>query len=158
MEIKFTVPGRLPGKGRARSFLVKPKGRQPFITNYTPAETYNAEAVVKHLASVAMDGRAPFEGPLELIISMYVLRPKSKSKKLVFCTTRPDLDNCLKLIGDACNRILWRDDAQLAITHMRRLYCEKTERAEICVRTLTGDRPGAEAAREIETAPGLFST
>ena len=47
---------------------------------------------------------------------------------LVMPTGRPDLDNLVKALTDACNGIVWRDDAQIV-----RLMAEKRY----------GEQPGA---------------
>lgn len=126
MTITFTIPGRVSGKGR-------PKFRRigNFVQTYTPEKTANMEAVVRAMASEAMRGSVPFAGAVWLHIQIRLMPPKSWSKKkqreAFFATGKPDLDNVLKLLGDALNGICWADDAQIS--------------ALFCARTYDADRP-----------------
>src|SRR5882757_3194322 len=98
-SVSFTIPGRVKGKGRPKFAR-----RGKFVHAYTPADTANCEAMVRSLASDAMEGRAPFQGPLVLAISIIINTPASWSKKkkaaAVYVTGKPDADNTVKLIGD----------------------------------------------------------
>jgi len=129
MSIMFDVPGRISGKGRPR--FVRATG-----IAFTPQKTRNMEAVVRSLAQDAMEGRAPFTGPVELDIAIRIVPPKSWSRKkreaAEYVIARPDLDNCVKLIGDALNGIAWLDDSQIARLGVVRLYTQEgPERATI---------------------------
>jgi len=120
-SISFTVPGRLKGKGRPKFST-----RGGFARAYTPAETANAEAMVRSLAAVAMRGIALLEGPCALHVHIWLQPPASWPKKkramASFVTGKPDCDNVVKLIGDALNGIVWRDDSQVAELKMSRHY------------------------------------
>lgn len=116
--IRFTVPGAVRGKGRPR--FVKATGR-----TYTDAETASYENLVKTIAQEAMTGAALLEGPLSLHLSVLRLVPASWSVKkraaADYCTTKPDLDNVVKLVKDAMNKIVYADDSQIArLTAMKR--------------------------------------
>ena len=41
--------------------------------------------------------------------------------------TRIDLDNCLKLVADALNGILWHDDRQIVRVTARKIYAETAQ-------------------------------
>ena len=120
-SISFTIPGRVKGKGRPKFAR---RGR--FITAYTPADTMSCEAMVKSFASQAMAGRTPFQGPLALDVTVTLNTPQSWSKKrkaeAFYVTGKPDVDNVVKLIGDALNGIVWGDDSQLSDVNIRRRY------------------------------------
>jgi Holliday junction resolvase RusA-like endonuclease len=128
--MRFVVPGKIRGKGRPR--FVR---HGNFVRTFTDANTVACEATVKHFASEAMRGRPLFEGPLWLSVTVWQLHPQSWSKKRkaasVYVTGKPDADNILKLIGDACNGILWADDSQLADAHIVRKFTTDAERVEI---------------------------
>lgn len=121
MNVSFEVPGRLIGKGRARFST-----RGGFVRTYTPEKTRNMEAVIRSLASDAMDGRTPMEGPLELSLTLHLMPPPSWSKKkrneTIYVTGKPDCSNILKLVEDSLNGIAWRDDSQVAVVGMVRTY------------------------------------
>jgi Holliday junction resolvase RusA-like endonuclease len=134
--VRFSVPGRVRGKGRPRA-----SSRGGFVRMYTDAKTTACEATVKHFASEAMKGKPLFEGPLWLSVTVWVLHPQSWSKKRkaasIYVTGKPDCDNVLKLIGDALNGIVWKDDSQLADAHIVRKFTTEAERVEIEVGNLT---------------------
>ena len=48
---------------------------------------------------------------------------------------RPDVDNCSKLVLDALNGILWRDDAQICELSVTRRYADAPQ-ATLKVRAL----------------------
>lgn len=79
---------------------------------------------VKACAAAAMAGRPPLEGPLALEVGVIRLRPKS-CKRVLFPVTRPDCSNYLKILEDACNGIVWRDDAQLVSVRIRKLFGDR---------------------------------
>lgn len=120
--LTITIPGELRGKGRPRFG----KGR-----TYTPAATQNAEAWVRACAMQAVTG-APLSGPIAVALHIGVAVPRSWPQKrraqalagLVWPTGRPDLDNQLKLVGDALNGIVWADDAQIVRAEVVRRYVE----------------------------------
>lgn len=95
---------------------------------YTPKRTRNAEAFVKLMAVQAMAGRLPIEEPVALMVHLTVAIPASWSKRRrqaaaggeAFPAGKPDLDNLVKLVSDALNSVVVRDDAQIV-----RLVAEK---------------------------------
>src|SRR5690606_2778268 len=109
--VSFTVPGRPVGKGR-------PRFNRRTGAAYTPAATASYENWVKVRAVEAMHGHAPFAGAVALEIVATFVPPASWSRKKtaaalageVMPTSRPDLDNIEKVIMDAGNGVLWRDD------------------------------------------------
>lgn len=64
-----------------------------------------------------MGGHAPFDGPVSLTVNAWFLRPKSTTKKRrearTWKSTRPDADNICKIIMDAMNGVVYRDDSQV---------------------------------------------
>ena len=91
-----------------------PKGRPRMTRNghtYTPKKTRDAEAHLKEMIAFHMDGIAPVEGPVSVNIVFTFKQPKSN--KTAVHTQRPDLDNCFKLVTDAMNGIVYKDDSQI---------------------------------------------
>ncbi len=123
-RVEFVIPGEARGKQRPRATK---KGRV-----YTPSETRNAEAFIKLLATHAMNGRAPFEGPVRLYVEIDVPVPKSFSKKkrdaalgyAITPTSKPDLDNVIKLQSDAMNGVVYQDDKQIIQIVAAKRYSE----------------------------------
>lgn len=119
-----TIPGVLRGKQRPRASL-----RGKAVRIYTPDATVNAEAWVRQCC-IDQVGSPCLEGALSVKIGISVMIPASWSKKKsaaalsgeVMATGKPDIDNCLKLVADALNGILWRDDAQIVELTVRKGY------------------------------------
>lgn len=122
--IDFVVPGEARGKQRPRAT------RQGRV--YTPAQTVNAEAYIKMLATNAMDGDPPMDGPLAAFFVVTVGIPSSWPKKrqeAARCgdlrpTSKPDLDNIVKLLCDAMNGIVYGDDKQIVSLTVSKFYGE----------------------------------
>lgn len=109
-EVKFVIPGKPAAWQRARS-----NGKVRFDS---PEQSRN-KLTIGQIGSHAMAGRPPLEGPLDVSVAAYWQWPKSMSQKKrraygsQYFTARPDSDNVMKLLGDALNGIVWRDDAQI---------------------------------------------
>ena len=116
MFIEFTVPGEPVAKGRARAFI-----RCGKIGHYTPDKTANYESLVRLFASRAMGNKPLMTEAVKVAIWLGVTPPASWSQKkrfsaiagLILPTSKPDADNSGKLILDAMNEIVFRDDKQV---------------------------------------------
>lgn len=121
-KIEFFVPGAPVGKGRPRAAR-----RGAGVVMFTPEKTADYEALVAAAASNAMRAEAGplftgplFTGPLEAVLEMRIPIPASWSKAhkaaalagTELPTSKPDIDNVVKAILDACNGVVFRDDAQ----------------------------------------------
>lgn len=96
--------------------------------------------LVAQAAGEAMDGAPLLEGPLQLNVSVMVVRPKShygarglRPSAPSAPTTRPDLTKYLRGIEDAMTGIVWRDDAQVITTSAEKRYGEP---ARVAVRVM----------------------
>lgn len=144
--ITFTVPGQPVAKGRPKFRNVHTKAGQSFTTTYTPAKTRNFETLVKEIAASAMAGRPPLNAPLALRVELGLQIPMSWSKKkqekaragIVRATKKPDGDNCLKAVKDACNGIVWRDDSMVVRATVEKRYAE-TPGARVHVLVMDGE-------------------
>jgi Holliday junction resolvase RusA-like endonuclease len=126
----ITIPGVPVPKGRPR---MTREGR-----TYTPTTTKDAEDAVRWVLRGAF--QEPLTGPLGVELAFYLRTPRSWSKKRrkqaenAPHTTRPDLDNLVKLF-DAGNGTAWVDDGQIAELRAVKRYSEEP-RTEITVRCL----------------------
>ena len=119
--IAFEIPGPPVGKGRPRAFRM---GNS--IRLHTPEKTASYESMVKLAAHRAMQGAALLAFPVALSLVVLHPIPKSWSKRKQEAalagterpTTKPDADNVAKAISDACNGIVWVDDAQVVELHV----------------------------------------
>jgi len=140
--IQFTIPGQPIAKGRPK-FTVQ----GGFARVYTPKTTADYEAKIAAIAMRAMEGRPPSARAIEVLLELRMEIPVSwpKAKRLaasvgtVRATKKPDADNVLKGVKDACNGIVWVDDSQVVVITVRKLY-----HAEPCV---------VIAVREVEGEP-----
>lgn len=122
--IEIILAGVPVGKGRPR--FVKSTGRA-----FTPEKTVRFEDRLSIVAQEAMAGRAPLDGPLAVELEVRMPVPLSKPKRwrdaalagLIRPTKKPDADNFAKGL-DACNMIVWVDDAQIVELHVKKIYHE----------------------------------
>ena len=113
MTYLFSIPGEPTGKARPRVY-----GKHAV----TPEKTVLYENLVKMMAqeSMAFGGRM-LEGPLRIEVECLYSIPVSASKKKqremaegrIRPTKSPDADNCLKVVADALNGIMYKDDSQI---------------------------------------------
>jgi|TARA_R110000824_G_scaffold292171_1_gene480570 Holliday junction resolvase RusA-like endonuclease len=123
-NITFEVPGQPKSKGRARSTKAG--------HHYTPRATTVYETAIEWSASLAinawkLDGGytlrdpIPWLGFMRVTIMANIEIPKSWSKAkhllaidgLTVRPGKPDLDNYLKIVLDALNGVVYKDDAQV---------------------------------------------
>lgn len=100
------------------------KGRHRFTSRghaYTPAKTKNAQRFIHETLKNQVD-HEPLEGPLAMRTIFYLERPKSV--KRLYPTVKPDLSNYLKLIEDAMNGVVYKDDSQIIFSQEWKLYAD----------------------------------
>lgn len=125
--VNFTVPGEPVGKGRPRAAK---RGKN--ITLYTPEKTANYENLVALAAQKAMLCKPLFKGALRMRLHIFTAPPQSWSQKKraqalrgeILPTTKPDLDNVLKAVADACNNVVFVDDKQIVEVYVAKRYSE----------------------------------
>lgn len=135
MLIKFSIPGEPVAKARPR-----------FTRNghaYTPAKTRTYEEIVRLHATQAMKGKKLLTGALELDVTFYFAIPKYFTNAIrekamrgeLAHQKKPDFDNCAKAITDACNKVVYNDDAQVTDAHVYKRYSE-FPRVEITIKEM----------------------
>lgn len=115
-SVTFCVPGHPQGKGRARSVR-----RGNFIAHYTPEKTRSYESIIRGCAYDAMAKQLPMDGPVEVVMTAIFDIPgrwsiKKRTAALfgdIKPTKKPDIDNIIKAVVDACNGIVFKDDCQI---------------------------------------------
>lgn len=135
--IRFTVPGPIVGKGRARSVPLMRDGRpvigyggRPMVIHHTPEKTTSYESLIRVAAEIAMGDRPPIAGPVAVSLMLAFAIPASWSKRRhaaalagdIRPTVKPDADNVLKAICDGCNGIVFIDDKQVTEVHLIKRY------------------------------------
>jgi crossover junction endodeoxyribonuclease RusA len=92
--------------------------------------------LVADKAAEAMEGRPQLEGPLAMLVTFYVLRPKThygtgrnahtlKPGAPVYPSTRPDTLKLTRAVEDALTGIVYRDDAQISMQLAIRRYSDR---------------------------------
>ena len=90
--------------------------------HYTPAKTKKFERDVKLLIASQWKSE-PLSEPLEIDVVFQIKRPASVSAKQRPCpSVKPDIDNLGKSLIDACNGILWKDDALIVKVTKEKIY------------------------------------
>lgn len=124
MTIVFSIPGPPKGKQRARY------GDRHA---YTPEQTVNYEALVKLTAAKAMReaGAKLTTGAVHMHIVADMPMPESWSQRKRNAMLHkpairtPDWDNIGKIISDALNWVMYRDDRQVYYASVERYWAEK---------------------------------
>lgn len=137
-EIKLTIPGEPNALKRHRTVKVK----SGININYDPSHEDKSIFAWKAIADNKPD--KPYSGPTRLTVYFYMPRPKShfrtgkfkglvKDAAPVFHIVKPDLDNLIKFVKDALNKIYWTDDSIICTIISRKLYSENP-RTEITIK------------------------
>ncbi len=107
--------------------------RGKFPHAYDPAENVNAKGSLL-VQAMAHAPAEPHTGAVALTISFVMPRPKDhygtgKNAGVlkprvadVSHTSKPDLDNMVKLVKDALTGVFWRDDSQIDALDARKSY------------------------------------
>lgn len=104
--------------------------------NYQSRAYFDSKDQGDYKAKVALfarDGLKKMVLPLlcsvTLDVACYFTRPKARCGKndcrdAIIMPKRPDGDNLLKMVGDALNGIVWKDDGQIVDGRVRKFYHE----------------------------------
>lgn len=122
------------------TFIIKmnpvAKGRPRFTRTgraYTPKKTREASKfMVQQL--VELKSESIEKGvPLGVYMRFYCKRPKKLGKgDAVLKLTKPDVDNYIKLVLDACNdALIWHDDSQVVEVLAQKWYCADYQEPQI---------------------------
>jgi Holliday junction resolvase RusA-like endonuclease len=103
--------------------------RPPRVTlggshTYSPAHVRAWQQTVAVHARVAMAGKRPLEGPVELRL-VFTRRPTRARPDEVFWSQRPDWVNLTKAIEDSLNNIVFLDDNQVVCASVLKVRGEK---------------------------------
>lgn len=130
------------------------KGR-PRVTSFgtfTPTKTKDAEARIQMQVALEYKG-APLEEPLTVCVTVHLQKPTSRSKtKASYPTTKPDVDNYVKLVLDALNGILWKDDSSVVSMCVTKRYSER-QGIYLTVRGIGAVQPLANKRMPVDSEP-----
>ncbi len=139
MKVEFSLPVKPVPLKRHRTSFVKGK-----MINYDPS--IKDKNKIKLLSTKYIPKKILIK-PVLMEIKFYITRPKShyrtgKYKHLLknsapkYHTSTPDLSNLVKLIEDAYNGFLYKDDSQIIETRAIKLYTEGEPSIKIIVEEL----------------------
>lgn len=98
------------------------------------------EGVIAEHAVKAMAGRPLLSGPLAMSLSVQ-FKPLARQSGIAWHIARPDLDNLMKMACDACNGVVYADDAAVCRAVLEKVRTTSDpEGFSICVAEI-GDAP-----------------
>ncbi|GAH87203.1 unnamed protein product, partial [marine sediment metagenome] len=123
-KISLTIPGEPRAKQRPKWFK---------HGTYTPEKTVSYETYIKELFTIKYSEFMPKEEALTLHIWAGLLMPKSTSKKklgmmklgILEPAKKPDVDNILKTVMDALEKLAYKNDSQICHVVIDKDYSER---------------------------------
>lgn len=123
MSVSFFVPGNPVPQARPRAFKMG-----EHIRMYDPKTSVDWKKVVSQVAALTRN-RYCGSGPLRMTLKFYLKWPASKKKPLLmpWHTKKPDADNLAKAVKDALSGICYKDDSQICILIVEKVYASVTD-------------------------------
>ena len=126
MMYEFEVIGDIKGKAR-------PRVNTYTCQVYTPNTTKDDEELIKQYFKIKYPRYVPLENRVSVKIIAYFKMPKTTSKKdkdlildgKLSPTKKPDIDNIVKIILDALNKMAFKDDNQITKLEVEKVYSEE---------------------------------
>ena len=125
MTQKFIIEGNPRGQGRPRATV---RGRHAAVYEAKEDTLYKNNIAAQ---VVAQKPEYIEFNPVSIDVGFYIQRPKYhydskgrvKERYVDDCPIgKPDIDNMLKALYDACNGIVWRDDSQIVQVTAEKAY------------------------------------
>ena len=125
MGFEFEVIGDIKGKARPRVNTYTCKA-------YTPNNTKDYELLIKQYFKLKYPRYIPLENRVSVKIIAQFKIPKTATKKekafieegKISPTKKPDIDNIVKIILDALNKMAFKDDNQITKIEVEKIYGE----------------------------------
>lgn len=126
MIYEFEVIGDIKGKAR-------PRVNTYTCQVYTPTSTKDYEELIKQYFVMKYPKYVSLENRVFIKIIAYFKIPKTTSKKdqaliedgKLSPTKKPDIDNIVKIILDALNKMAFKDDNQITKLDVEKVYGEE---------------------------------
>jgi Holliday junction resolvase RusA-like endonuclease len=71
---------------------------------------------------VVAKGKFAPDVPIRMEATFYRLRPKHLPKRVQFPISRPDIDNCYRLVSDALEKYVYGNDSQITCVLMKKRF------------------------------------
>ena len=134
-EIRFRVRGIPRPAGSKRPFRNPTTGKIVLVdASGEPGRNWRQSC---QAAALLATGDGPLlEGPLHLVLTFYLTRPKGhfrtgsahagevKPTARLYPTTRPDTTKLVRAVEDALTGIIWRDDSQVVAQTATKVYSD----------------------------------
>ena len=125
MGFEFEVIGDIKGKAR-------PRVNTYTCRAYTPENTKDYEMLIKQYFKLKYPRYVPLENRVSVKIVAQFKVPKTATKKdralieegKLSPTKKPDIDNIVKIILDALNKMAFKDDNQITKIEVEKIYGE----------------------------------
>lgn len=132
---RFVALGKARPQGSKRAFVSK-KGRAVMLEDAGDVYDWRRTVAWSATQQIPSAERSPLiDGPCRLELVIYRPRPKSTKRSMRWPWTKPDTSKLLRAIEDALTSVLYRDDALIVDTRVRKLFGEPA-RAEVVVTEL----------------------
>lgn len=118
--ISFHVLGIPQPKGSTKAFM-RPGMRFPVVTNDNLKSKPWADTI-RLVAQQHAPAEGPWDGPVELSVWFYMVRPKSLPKKIVHHVKKPDLDKLVRNLKDSLKGVIYFDDSQVMHVQATKTY------------------------------------
>jgi Holliday junction resolvase RusA-like endonuclease len=109
---------------KARSRVVFNNGK---IHSFTPAKTKDAQDLIRLRCMRHQEQCFGEHIPVKLTVVFYRTKSKWLPRKEELPFRKPDLDNMGKLVQDALNGILYKDDAQICSLSFKKRWTDRPE-------------------------------
>ena len=118
-KIETTIYVIPTAKGRPKSTVV-----HGHVKTYTPAKTRRAEADIMAMMRMQVMELGNFgaDVPLRIEATFYRERPKYLPKRVTMPVSRPDYDNYIKLLTDALEKYIYRNDSQICTALIKKRF------------------------------------
>jgi len=127
---------------RFRAYLVKATKAAAYLSSETESKVDGYKRAIVNAWRACR--KPPFDGPIELTVTAFTPRPKSRIKKRSenlreYDVRAPagsgsgDWDNFGKAVSDALNCEAWKDDCQVAVGIVRKLMCDAREEPHVAI-------------------------
>jgi Holliday junction resolvase RusA-like endonuclease len=151
MTLRFTVLGTPAPQGSKKGYVVN--GRAVIVEDSKRTKPWRQD--VQAAALAAIGDRPPLEGPLEVTVVFRMPRPgyhfrtgqhagELKPGAPAYVDKKPDVDKLVRALLDSLTKVVWRDDAQVAVLVVGKEYATAPARpgADITVTPVAAQMGG----------------
>lgn len=128
LRYDFFVHGTPEQQGSTRAFV---RGGRAYITSTN--KNLNSWRDLIRVVAQEQAGMVHTQG-INLRATFLMPRPKSAPKKFISMTKRPDIDKLARGLLDALTGVIYKDDSQVNVMVVEKLYAEGTDPVGVHIR------------------------